>query len=433
MNNDPGSKTESNIFFEKFREAKDAVISKGFVHLLLSNAFIFFIGFIVQLIVAYLLPPEDIGRIRFLQVFIVTGGIAASLGFNTAIQKLCSEQRPIGEKYFLLRQALKIALITSTAGYFLILGLSSFNLISNDAALNRIMPLFAVALIPQTLYSIYLAYFEALKLVKKLSVVQALTKIISLVLIVIPTIFFLFKGYIIGFTAGMIVTAFVSFIVLNREMKNVQPAAVEGAFKLQWDYARYSLLLNGVNAINLNVDIFLINYLIADRALVGQFSFAATLLVALYLITTTIQQITTPYFSERSSNTIEWRRIYYKYNKYQNLFALSAGAVSVIFGPPLISFIFHGKYDESVPFFIMLVIGWFVRNLYTLKVVALFGKGKIKQLALSFLGATIIASVVSYALVSNYGINGAGYSNIAAALITFVIVSVFFSRIQRSL
>ncbi len=433
MNNDTETKKSSNIISEKLKEIKEAAFSKGFLHLLSSNALTFILGFLVQLFVAYILMPEDIGRIKFLQVFVLAGGIISGLGFNTSIQKLCSEKRPEGEKVFLLKQALLYSIITSVTIYLITLLLAQFNIFSNDPVINRVIPLYSIVLIPQTLYMIFIAYMEARKMIKSLSIIQFISKFISLVLIVGFTYFFLFEGYIWGFTIGLISTALMFYFAIHKTFAGIKTIRIQRAFSLQWGYAKYSLLINILNVINLNIDILLINYLIHDRAEVGYYSFAATLLVSLYLITTTIQQITTPYFSEKSNDVSEWFRIYSKYNRYQNLFALSALILSLIAGPILIRLIFSGKYDASIPFFIMLAAGWFIRNLYTLKGVAIFGSGNIKINFYALLFPTTIASLLTYFLILYFGIYGAGYGNIVIGFLTFLLVSFYFSRVKNKL
>ena len=418
------------IFANKLTEVKDAILSKGFLHLFLSNAFIFFLGFIVQLFVAYILLPEDIGRIKFLQVFMLMGGIVSGLGFNTAIQKLCSEKRAEGEKVFLLKKAIKYSLITSFIVYLIVLSFSKFNLFSNDYIANRILPIYSIVLLPQTIYMLLMSYMEARKMVKSLSTIQAITKLLSLVLIIIPTYYFLFIGYVVGYVAGLIITAIVFYNFISKTLHNIPPIIIDNPFSIHWHYAKYSLLINVLNVINLNIDIFFINYLITDRSIIGYYSFAATLLVSLYLITTTIQQITTPYFSERANEVDEWNRIFKKYNHIQNLFALVTMILSIIIGPFMITLIFGGKYDNSIPFFLMLVVGWFLRNLYTLKVVAIFGSGNIKINFYAFFISTIIGIILTYFLIIGFGIYGAGYANIAVGFITFLIISLHFKEFK---
>jgi len=428
MNNKSYISNLLNTTSNTVKEIKDTIISKGFIHLLFSNAFISFLGFIVQLFIAYILLPEDIGRIKFLQVFVLTGGIVSGLGFNTAIQKLCSEKRADGEKIFLLKKGIKYSLIASLIVYLVVLFLSNLNLFSNDPIINRIIPVYSIVLLPQTIYMLLMSYMEARKMVKPLSSIQALTKIISIILIIIPTYYFLFIGYVYGYVAGLIITAVSFYIYIRRTFQNVNQIKVENPFSLEWGYAKYSLLINILNVINLNIDIFLINYLIPNRETIGYYSFAATLLVSLYLITTTIQQITTPYFSEKGTTLGEWNRIFKKYNHMQNLFAAVTAVISILIGPILITLIFSGKYNNSIPFFIMLTLGWFARNLYTLKIVAMFGAGEVKINFYAFFVGTIIGIILTYFLINLYGINGAGYANVAVGLVTFIVVSIYFKN-----
>lgn len=430
MNNKRGINFTLNEMHNKLKEIRDAVIHKGFLHLLFSNALTSLLGFIAQLFVAYILLPEDIGRIKFLQVFVLAGGIVSGLGFNTAVQKLCSEKRAEGEKAFILRKAIKYSLIASVVVYVIVLFCSTFNLFSNDSVINKVIPVYSIVLLPQTIYMLLMSYLEAKKMVKSLSKIQAITKLLSLILIIIPTFYFLFIGYVIGYITGLVITAFIFYTYVSKSLRQINPVPVSDPFSLQWYYAKYSLLINVLNVINLNADIFLINYLLIDRTIIGYYSFAATLLVSLYLITTTIQQITTPYFSERAGSFEEWARIFKKYNRLQNIFAFITMVISLAVGPFLIRVLFEGKYDSSIPFFIMLVFGWFIRNLYTLKVVAIFGSGKIELNFKAFFLSTILGLLITYFLIVYIGIYGAGYANITVGFFTSLLISFYFRKFR---
>jgi O-antigen/teichoic acid export membrane protein len=421
-----------NTQISKITDFLRSLLHKGFLHLLFSNAFMYFLGFLAQLYVAWKLPPDDIGRIRFLQVFGMAANIIAGFGMNAAVQKLCSENRDPGQKAYLYKSAFRFTAIFSLAVYVLAVVLSPFGLFSNDPQVNAIIPLFALSIIPYAVNTLSMAYLEALKRVKSLSRLQAFTKFLNLLFLVGFTQFMLLRGYVIGYVAGFIVTAVVFAMQIRAYNAQFKTVVVEKPFRYQFPVAKYSLLINFLNLLNLYIDIIFINYLAPSRSEIGYYSFASTLLVALYLVTTTIQQITTPYFSERGTDPAEWNRIFRKYSVYNFLASAVLLIAAVLAGPPVIKLLFHGKYDASIIFFIMLSVGWFFRNNYTLEVVALFGSGLIRYNFFSFLAGTIINITVSFFLIRSFGVPGAGYSNMLGGIIYLIVIRSVFVFARRA-
>ena len=64
-----------------------SVFDKGFFHLLTSNYIINIVMFGSQMIVAWILTPEDLGRIKIMQSYIGIATIFSGLGFNTSTLK----------------------------------------------------------------------------------------------------------------------------------------------------------------------------------------------------------------------------------------------------------------------------------------------------------------------------------------------------------
>ena len=55
---------------------------KGFFHLFSANVMIQLFAFASQMLVAWFLLPDDIGRIKIIQTYLTIFLIAGSLGFN---------------------------------------------------------------------------------------------------------------------------------------------------------------------------------------------------------------------------------------------------------------------------------------------------------------------------------------------------------------
>jgi len=76
----------------------------GFFHFLSANLRIGFLRFGSQLFVAKLLTPIELGQVTVLQSFSAMAILVSGFGFNTAILKLCSENRLASEKSAIFRK-----------------------------------------------------------------------------------------------------------------------------------------------------------------------------------------------------------------------------------------------------------------------------------------------------------------------------------------
>ena len=157
------------------------------------------------------------------------------------------------------------------------------------------------------------------------------------------------------------------------------------------------------------------------------YSFALTLTVMLRIFPSTVQQITIPYFSELSVNKADFLKAFSKYNKLLYLVVFGTLIAVLFIVPPVLKLIFAGKYDESVPFFLFLSIGWSIRQLVQLQGGAMFGLGKINYNAYTAL-ISLVFNVALYPLFIYYwGVEGAAMASIPSSLVVLA-VSYFFFR-----
>ena len=83
-------------------------------------------------------------------------------------------------------------------------------------------------------------------------------------LALIPTYYFLFVGYVWGYLIGLTLTAFVFYFHINKTFKNPSQISIEKPFLLQWNYAKFSLLINILNVL-IKTSTSFFNYLIQEQ------------------------------------------------------------------------------------------------------------------------------------------------------------------------
>ena len=408
--------------------------NKGFFYLFTAQGFIIIVGFVSQLFVAGFLDPTDIGRIKIMQTFINLATLICGLGFNTSLLKLASENRTDDEKKQLYQTAFLLTLISFVFIYLVLYLLSYLGMISTDPVISKIFPVYALFLLPLSLQSIQLAYYQARKQIKKMAKLQFIVKVISILFIILFTYLFKLNGYIIT----VVSTGFLAIIVFEMGIKNIIFKA--SYFKLNfnllksmWQLAGYALITNIVGTLAATVDIYLINYLVTDRKEVGYYMFALTILSIYQLFPTTIQQVAFPFFSEQSSSYGKWYNSYKKYNKLNHILVFVVVAGGVLFLPLLIKLAFSGKYDRSIYYFLFLSIAWMIKSSNIMKGTAIMGQGRFD---LNFLGSliTLLLTVpIIFLSIKNYGLNGALIGMIVTAIISYITVSLIFRSFNNKL
>lgn len=395
------------------------VKNKGFFYLLSANVFIQIAGFASQFLVAWILPPSDIGRIKILQTYSNLAGIVAGLGFNTSVLKLCSETRSLGEKAFLFEQSVKYTAVASLFIFSLFLAASYNRMFTNDSTLVIYFCFYSLIVVTIAFTSLQNAYLQALKKIQLMSRIQAYTKTLSVFLIILLTYLFGLSGYVVAIISGSYISVTILYMVIKRMNAAIQVEPVEMPFRTHWFYAKYSFLSNLVYQVFLAIDIFLLNSMLADKNVIGYYSFALTLIIPFEVLRGTIVQIVTPYFSEKAMDWTELSRVLKKYEFLLRVLSVVVLVICIVIVPVIVQILFSGKYSSSVGFFQILIFAWLVRCFYSMKSIALLGLGKINLNFYSSLIVLPFAVLISYVSVRHYGAKGAAFGNIAAELLMF--------------
>jgi len=146
------------------------------------------------------------------------------------------------------------------------------------------------------------------------------------------------------------------------------------------------------------------------------------------VIPKSIQQISIPYFSEKSNNYKSWMKVYKRYNKILLFVILIVTFLSILIVPVFIHYVFEGKYDDSIKYFLILIFGWLFRSLSYLKTGSVIGLGEIKYNFYAALFLLPINIMLIYLFISNYNILGVAYANVIIGILTFFIVFILFKK-----
>jgi len=401
---------------------------KGFFHLLSANLLIQVVAFASQLFVAGILAPDDIGRIKIIQTYVSIFSIIAGMGFNSSTLKLCSENRTAEERSSIFQSALFFTILSTISVYIIVLILNFFGIFSSDKLIQLLIPLGLFPIISNSLFVVFVSYFQASKKIKLISNLTISNKIISIIAIVLLTLWIGIKGYYVAYNLSFILMLLVCF----RYYKSVSKAGLFSFknfswFSIHWKYARTSMLAYLLSEISAYVDILLISFFIHDMKQIGYYSFALTITVILKIIPSTVQQITIPYFSSLAQHKNEFMLTFKRYNKLLYIIIALTLLVVLLFIPPILHIIFTGKYDLSWQYFPFLAIGWSLRLLSQLQNGAIFGIGKIQyNVYTSLITLTVNIILISLSIYL-FGLQGAAYSSIVGGLV-YILCSRYFFR-----
>jgi len=414
------------------RNILDNINKKGFFHLLSANLLIQVVAFASQLFVAGILSPDDIGRIKIIQTYVSIFSIVAGMGFNSSTLKLCSENRTPEERNSIFQSALFFTILSTISLYIIIVVLNLFGIFSSDKLIQWLIPLGLFPIISNSVFMVFVSYFQATKKIKLLSNLTISNKVISIIAIVLFTYWIGIKGYYVAYNLSFILMLAVCFrYYKSGSWVNIFSPKNVSMFSIHWNYARTSMAAYLLSEISAYVDILLISFFIPDMKQIGYYSFALTITVVLKIIPSTVQQITIPYFSALAHQKTEFLLAFKRYNKL--LYFIVAGTLLAVmlFVPFLLHFIFAGKYDPSMKYFPLLAIGWSFRLLAQLQYGAIFGLGKLNYNVYSTLVSLIFNIIIISISIYFFGLLGAAYASVLGGLV-YVLCSRYFFRKAKS-
>ena len=423
-------------YLENIRTILNESHQKGFFHLFSANVMIQLFAFASQMLVAWFLLPEDIGRIKIIQTYLTIFLIIGSLGFNISALKFCSEKKSQQRKVYFFQTSLIFTLLSSVGCFIIILILNYLNLLTTDETIKYLIPLGSFPVITSSLFMVFISYTQATKQIKLLSKLTVYNKLIAIFAIVAFTYYLGIKGYFIAYNLSFVLILSICFFVYYKTIfqRTTYSFRILKKYLLKhWSYARPSMFANLFSQISANLDILLVGYLATDKTDIGYYSFALIVIVALRLFPSTVQQISIPYFSSFAKEKEQFLSVYKKYNKFLITVVFFSSLISLLCFPILINIAFNGKYDGSNVFLIPLIMGWSIRQLTQLQSGAIFGLGKVKYNmytnTLSIMVNIIIYSTALYF----FDLVGIAWASIATNGIYYLTSLHFFKKAKREL
>lgn len=393
---------------------------KGFFHLLSANFVIGFLAFGSQLLVAKFLSPEEIGRIKTMQSYIGIATILAGFGFNTAVLKLCSERRPDPEKGFILKRNLLYTVVPLAAVLAIIAIAASLGWTSPDSKINRWLVVFMLMLPGSAYTALLIGYLQARKRIHLMAYAQTTVRVAGAALLVAATYLFGFPGFVYTSVAVSTAAIIPLFGLVKQDLKHLSKVA--NPFRKSFYYAKWSTANNTLGTVASFLDILFLNFMVSDRTEFGYYGIATIFVVGLNSVTTTVQKIAMPYFSEKSGDEREFRRVLNKYQKQLVMLTGGVALASIVIVPEFIKIVYGKSYSPAGVYFQILAVKYFFWSCSVLYSAAIWGIGRMQSLFSCLAAMALFSAVALYLLISKFDIMGAAIAQTLSHGFLFVLV-----------
>lgn len=399
---------------------------KGFFHLLSANFLTQFLGFGCQLLVAKFLTPIELGEIKILQSYTMIFAVVAGFGYNSAILKVCSENREPSEKNAFLRSASIKSIFTTIITSLILIVLSLSGVITSSRHLAIWLVIYTLVL-PFTVFTgLFSVALQAAKRIQEMAKAQVFIRIQSFILIVLSTWLWKFEGFVFSTILAYAMGLIPLIVQVGTNFIKSKPIKMPKEFT---QIAIFSVLANGTAIIGQYTDIFILDHFSSNRAQIGFYSLATIFYLGATQITATVQSIVTPYFSQNEHNET-WIRTQLKKNQLRLVYlsiivAFGVWAVAGILVPA----IYGSEYQSVMNYLPILMIKYVIWSSYAIAGAVIFGLGMMKFNFISAAISTFFGFVISYAFIRKFGILGVAWGQCLSALISLALTYIFTRKV----
>jgi O-antigen/teichoic acid export membrane protein len=406
------------------------IYEKGFFHLLTANFLQQFLGFGILVIAARFLDPVELGEIRIIQSYSVVFAVLASFGAGTALLKIASENRSLEERETLLGAALRRVAVTTAASLVLLVILASTGIITSSEHLALWLIIYALHIPFAAGTEIFLAYLQALKKIREIARTQMIIKLQAFVFIIFSTVIWGFRGFIFATIAAYIAGQIPLLITTGTGFLKRKTGPLPAGFI---SLAFFGAMTNVTSLIGKFGDIFILDHFAAQREEIGFYALASLFMFGAIQVTSTIQTISTPYFSERATD-ISWLRQTVRSTqlKMAGLSIVAAVGLYVV-AYLLVEFYYGPAYRSMMQYIPILLLRYIVWSCFAVVGVALLGMGYMKYNLIVVSITTPVLLVLSYVFLQSMGIPGVAWAQVTASGIGFVLTMILYRTALRKI
>jgi len=172
-------------------------------------------------------------------------------------------------------------------------------------------------------------------------------------------------------------------------------------------------------------DIYILDHFAKDRVEIGYYSLATIFFSGASQVTSTVQSIATPYFSERAHKK-DW--FYNQLIRNQTrMIVLSFPVATIVYiAAFLLIEIFYGSaYQTSLTYLAIMLIKYVIWSSFAIIGIALIGLGMVHYNFVAVTITTPLGLIMSYIMLQHYGVSGVAWAQVGTSIITLIIMLLF--------
>ncbi|MBS3136897.1 flippase [Candidatus Woesearchaeota archaeon] len=430
---------------EKKVQSSVSIIGKGTVWLTLNQFIFLFTSYITYVYLARKLGAELFGVYGVVISLVTVVSMVLITGTQQVVAKFVSENPAHAE--FIKRKALKLQLLFSgsiTIIYFLLSSATAYLL--HDKSLIPFLQLSALIILFHSLFSVFMGYFNGLKLFKQQALFTATYHIVRMIL----TVIFVMLGYKVFGAIGAFVLSsilffaacllFVGFNKIETEKNNAtiqkSEAVIQKEIVTTKRFISFSIpimLYIVVIYLLMNIDLFFLKSLsgaATANLYAGYYTAVQTIARIPYFVVAALPVVLFPLVSSSSfAKNVEKTKYYIKRGlRYTLLLLLPLTAAIAATAKELLILLYSAEYVVGAKALFVLVIGMMFLGIFTLFTTYISGSNKPKMSFYLACITLILAVLLNYFLVQKYSMIGAAVATAIALFLGVIIIVVYVYR-----
>jgi O-antigen/teichoic acid export membrane protein len=417
---------------EKGKSSISILWKKGALHILVGNFATKFVTFFGSVALIRMMTKVDYGLLGYMENIYSYAFIFCGLGLCNALLRYSVLSNEIEKKYSYYKYALTRGFIYN----LLIIGaVCMFNIFyAHPKSFNMaqtLIPLLVVALPFQDFINSNQMNERAMLNNKRFAAVSVGSAFALVLFRIIGAYFGALRGAVIGIViANVAVGIALCILGYKKYFKGVKAAVLTRSEKKQANiYSLQYMITNGLWAVFMLMDIFLLGRILQDPTVVAEYKTAYTFSAAISIVGSAIAIFVTPYFIKNETN-IPWVRKHYVRNIAFS--TVSVGLVVLIMfilAKPIVLILFGERYANVTHLMRILLISGFINNAFrgsTANLLAAMGQVHYNMMISA--AGLLLQITVNIVLIPKYGAEGAAYTSIIAYSIMSVALFVVFNR-----
>ncbi|MDD2361549.1 MAG: oligosaccharide flippase family protein [Oscillospiraceae bacterium] len=424
-----------------YKKIKDQLVSiknKGAFYIFFGNFTIKFIAFFGSVFIVRILTKNEYGTLGYVENLFSYAYLFAGLGMTNALLRYVVLADTPQEKkqyysYIISRSFIFNIILIAIACLVAVL----YPHPEDFASAIYLLPLLLISLLFHSLVDSNTCLYRAMFDNKRFALTTCLTATMLIVAKYLLAKLFSLPGAVLASLAVYSVAAIVLTLTVRRRFFG----GVERSAPLIRDqkntvikYSLQYMVTNGIWALFMLNDIFLLGQLTKDASVVANYKVAYVFPGNLSLISTSIGVLVAPFFVRRE-NDYPWVRRAYKKTYLATAVIVFCSALAIfIFAEPLISLLYGEKYIDVVPVMRVLLIAAFINNgiRYT-NAHLLSSMGQVKYNMYISLAGVLLQVAVNLVVIPHFGAMGVAFTSVGVySLMAIALIIVFYKKYFRN-